>query len=400
MATISEQKTVETYLTMIGSTNKNTERIYRYYLVKFNNYLDGNHSTDLETLIKQMQAHKADPYHVLAEYVGFLARQNLASKTIRESVKTVRGFMEYSDIEISHTKFKHKVKLPKIVRREKKAIDRADIVNILTSTTNLRLRTYIHLIAATGMRAVEGLSIRLKDIEFDKDPAVVHIRGEFTKTKTDRHVYLTKECAEQLKQWIDYKYRERARYDKTNNTYRKYTYPKKETSLVFSMLFNRETDPDAMYHTIQKEFTEVTDRMKLTQKNPEGHRRAITIKTLRDFTKSAVADATSTDYSEWFIGHAGSTYYQKKELEHVMLFRKAEQALTFFTLLDAEEQQRKDMQIQALTEEVEKLKTYKGFTDRKIREEATKIADDLLRDRLPQIIDERMEKFLKKKNTS
>ena len=135
-------------------------------------------------------------------------------------------------------------------------------------------------------------------------------------------------------------------------------------------------------------------------KNPEGHRRQITIKTLRDFAKSAVADATSSDYSEWFIGHSGSTYYNKKEIERVMLFRKAELALTFFTLLDAEEQQRKDMQIQALTEELDKLRTYKTYTDRKIKEEATKIADDLLRDRVPQIIDERMKEFLKKKNAS
>ncbi|MFQ5969292.1 MAG: hypothetical protein ACE5J2_02195 [Nitrososphaerales archaeon] len=65
-----------------------------------------------------------------------------------------------------------------------------------------------------------------------------------------------------------------------------------------------------------------------------------------------------------------------------------------------EEQERKDMQIQALSDEVEKLRTYKTYTDRKIREEASKIADDLLRDKLPELIDERMEEFLKKKNTS
>lgn len=58
------------------------------------------------------------------------------------------------------------------------------------------------------------------------------------------------------------------------------------------------------------------------------------------------------------------------------------------------------MQIQALSDEVEKLRTYKTYTDRKIREEASKIADDLLRDKLPELIDERMEEFLKKKNTS
>jgi len=40
-----------------------------------------------------------------------------------------------------------------------------------------------------------------------------------------------------------------------------------------------------------------------------------------------------------------------------MLFRNAEPALTFFSLLDVEEQQQKDMQIKVLTEEVDRLKT-------------------------------------------
>lgn len=63
----------------------------------------------------------------------------------------------------------------------------------------------------------------------------------------------------------------------------------------------------------------------------------------RDFAKSAVADATSSDYSEWFIGHSGSTYYNKKEIERVMLFLSCpisystitglipRKALTYFT---------------------------------------------------------------------
>ena len=64
-------------------------------------------------------------------------------------------------------------------------------------------------LACTGMRAVEALSIRLKDIDFTSNPARVIIKGEYIKTKNDRNVFLTKEMAEQFKTWIDYKYRTR-----------------------------------------------------------------------------------------------------------------------------------------------------------------------------------------------
>lgn len=92
-----------------------------------------------------------------------------------------------------------------------------------------------------------------------------------------------------------------------------------------------------------------------------------------------------------------------KELKHIV---EGELALLDRTYLDnevskdVEEQEQKDMQIKVFTEEVERLKTYKTYTDRKIKEEATKIADDLLRDKVPQIIDERMKEFLERKNAS
>jgi len=65
------------------------------------------------------------------------------------------------------------------------------------------------LLATTGMRTVEALNICIKDIDFDNDPATIYIRGENTKTKTDRILFLTEEVTNQLKSWLKYKYRTR-----------------------------------------------------------------------------------------------------------------------------------------------------------------------------------------------
>ena len=37
--------------------------------------------------------------------------------------------------------------------------------------------------------AVETLHTRIKDIEFDKNPAIIYIKSEITKTKADRMVF-------------------------------------------------------------------------------------------------------------------------------------------------------------------------------------------------------------------
>jgi integrase len=74
----------------------------------------------------------------------------------------------------------------KVIRKSKEALNKQDIINILNSCSDIRLKTYVMLLAATGMRATEALSIRIKDINFKSSPAKVFVRGEYTKTKVDR----------------------------------------------------------------------------------------------------------------------------------------------------------------------------------------------------------------------
>ncbi len=66
------------------------------------------------------------------------------------------------------------------------------------------------LLAGTGMRAVEALSIRIKDIDLLSNPARLFVRGETTKTKVDRMIFLSQEMVQQLKSWLEYKYRKRS----------------------------------------------------------------------------------------------------------------------------------------------------------------------------------------------
>jgi integrase len=68
------------------------------------------------------------------------------------------------------------------------------------------LKAYLLVLASGGMRAVEALAIRLKDIDFTVSPTKVHIRKEYSKTKTARDIYISDEATQYLKQWINWKY--------------------------------------------------------------------------------------------------------------------------------------------------------------------------------------------------
>ena len=56
--------------------------------------------------------------------------------------------------------------------------------------------------------------------------------------------------------------------------------------------------------------------------------RKITLHSFRRYVKTTISDLGYSDYSEWFIGHSGSTYWRKKDNEKAEIFQKIERYLT------------------------------------------------------------------------
>ena len=72
----------------------------------------------------------------------------------------------------------------------------------------------------------------------------------------------------------------------------------------------------------------------------------------RRFVKTTISDLGYADYSEYFIGHSGSTYWRKKDSEKAEIFRKIEPYLTF---LNVHQLERQGADIQTKVEELEQL---------------------------------------------
>jgi integrase len=141
----------------------------------------------------------------LRGYVTFLIdKKRYSNSSIKQRVITARN------LEISPRKFKYKITIPKTVTRFKQALTRETIIEILEACPNPRLKLYVLTLAATGMRAGEACSIRNMDLDLDNRK--VYVRGEYTKTKVDRWVFLSKELCKYIEQWFEYKYRPRKKY--------------------------------------------------------------------------------------------------------------------------------------------------------------------------------------------
>jgi integrase len=327
--------------------NKNTAKIYHSRLLSFARFAKENYGINLKEMIHKINNSEYDTYDILNGYCLYLKNNsNLSNSSFRDKIITAKTFFEFNDLEISPRKFKLKVRYPKSIFRHKEAIDKEDIIRILNGCSDLRLKTYVMLLASTGMRATEALSIRIKDFISDSNnnfPSKVIIRGEYTKTKVDRYVFLTREMEHQIKIWLDYKSRKRriCHINKeTGKSISEYRIPEtKPHDLIFSLYQKDKPRLASLYQNFANSFSNMLDRIGMGDREDGNEiRRKITLHSMRRFIKSTISDLGYSDYSEWFIGHSGSTYWRKKDNEKAEIFKKIEPYLTFLNVPQLERQ--------------------------------------------------------------
>jgi hypothetical protein len=242
------------------------------------------------------------------------------------------------------------------------------------------------VLASTGLRAAEGLSIRIKDLEItnaidsNSSPAKLTIRGEFTKTKVDRYVFLTREVLEQIKIWLDFKYRKRRicyKDKETGKTITEYRTPeKKQNELIFSTYQTDNPKPRTLYINLVGIFAKTLDRIgKGNREDGNEIRREITLHSFRRFVKTTISDLGYSDYSEWFIGHAGSTYWRKKDNEKEEIFQKIEPYLTF---LNVPQLERQGADLQTKIEELQDLNQTLREKDKMKEDVISNLSDKLM----------------------
>ena len=205
-------------------------------------------------------------------------------------------------------------------REDEEPLDVSDIRKILLQCNNRRLKAYLLVLASGGMRAVEALAIRLKDIDFTVSPTKIHIRKEYSKTRTARDIYISDEATQYLRQWINWKYdnEERPRV-------------RDDDDLVFTVY--RTKTPSTLYIKVLTEFEKLLAVVGLDErKEGKQRRRKVTLHSFCRFVKTVISDQTNTDYSEWFLGHNKSPYYTKKEPERREIY--ATKCMKYLTFLD------------------------------------------------------------------
>jgi integrase len=171
---------ISEYVANVSMMNKLTANEYHARLDIFKRFVNEKYSTDIDDIISKIKKN-GDPYSLLIEYARYLQNRNISTSTLKQRIVTVKNFFEYHDIDISPRRFKLKVKLPKIIRKNKEALSKEDIVEILnTYLTFLNVHQLERQGAdiQTKVEELEELNQSLRQRDKVKDDAIAQLSDQ------------------------------------------------------------------------------------------------------------------------------------------------------------------------------------------------------------------------------
>jgi site-specific recombinase XerD len=179
------------YQISIRNLSDATVRAYRQDLVRFIEWLETKGVADLEIDIPTARA-----------YLAHMSRQKAATSTINRSLSSLRGLYRFC---IRHgiitaspfdgvKSLRGAGSLPEFLFRD----EMEDLLSIHgNSFVDLRDRTLLEMLYATGCRISECTGINVQDLDFRRKSVLVHGKG-----RKDRPVFFGKTAAQVLKEYL------------------------------------------------------------------------------------------------------------------------------------------------------------------------------------------------------
>ena len=115
-----------------------------------------------EQVIRELKQGKSDIYNVLDNYVGYLSKSNKSPNTINAYLNSVKKFLRFYGIELSNEKLKEKIDMPRLHSITEDRIPTIEELKAILYSTSIRGKAMISMLASSGMRIAELLSLRVK----------------------------------------------------------------------------------------------------------------------------------------------------------------------------------------------------------------------------------------------
>jgi integrase len=182
----------------------NTKKAFKIGISSFFKFIYGNLDLDQASkkYIEEVKKGR-DYFKDLINYSIFLNKKT--PKTALTYLASVKSFLNYF-LNIELTKKQNRIlrsRLPKGNRARSREDDLTkEILKKILEHTDLKGRALFLLLVSSGIRIGEALKLKFNDIDLNRDPPIVFVRGEYTKSGDSYFSFISKEAKESLIEWL------------------------------------------------------------------------------------------------------------------------------------------------------------------------------------------------------
>lgn len=123
IARIENLTKVRKFLASLERSSGRTSIGYKTSIAYFHDFVSKNYNHNSESILDLIINKEIDVYSLLDDFIGFMRAKNLKPSSTNQYLAGVRSYLGYYDIDIVPSKFKRRVRIPKVYYEEEKPID-------------------------------------------------------------------------------------------------------------------------------------------------------------------------------------------------------------------------------------------------------------------------------------
>lgn len=324
--------------------------------------------TKYEKLVDKYLKAKRNYSEDMAGFV--ISLQTRPPLSARQTFTFTKEFFNHYNLELPAKDMKFiRHKLPKgSVRTIEKDMDIETIRTILQHL-DVKGKALVLVLASSGMRINEALTVTLDDLDLDVKPAIITIRGENTKNGDNRITFLSAEAVQAVKEW----FKVRSDYIRTS--------AKRNNGLIKSGKGNQKTGEDdgRLFPFSDQNASAMWDnaliKAGLLSRDKTTNRKQLHYHQFRKFFISQLSLIISKEIAETLAGHNGylsDSYrrYTKKQLaeeylkgQHLLTIQAPKELQEMESELKAKIQNHSDILENLVKENIKLKEQYKELKD-------------------------------------
>jgi len=357
MSILTKNKTSRSYEEKLSNLPINTRENVQAAINNFKKFVQEKHESTPDKIcgeLIEIKKSKGDEeyedvlYNFLQDWIDWNISKHAGAYTIKTRFSIIRSYLYYLGVKSNPQDIKQLLKFPKKLQEERYPLKKQELRDLVLAQARNPKRQALYLAcSSSGMRAGEALQIKKKDLDFSLERIMIRIKAEYTKTKSARTTFVSKECQEKIMTFFQ---------DLDDDDY------------VFT---NSKSRLKTRGRTEQMALSNALEALGYNEKYSSNGFYKITTHSFRAFFFTLATRKHDENYAHKMVGHGGylMQYDRMTDEEKLQLYLELEPDLVVFDQtkneLEIEKLKQENETIDQLRQEVRKLREFQAQQDKK-----------------------------------